>query len=163
MLGYALSVGGAALGIVGMMTRSFPLLLVGMALFGIAQTSNLLARYAAADVSPGPQRGRAMGLIVWGSAVGSLVGPNLMEPAVRAGAHLDLSPAASAFLISLAGYWLAAILVEIFLRPDRSRSRVVRRTWAAAGPPSVRGRSAGSWEICAYSSRWRRSRSASSS
>src|SRR5882672_10562310 len=74
VLGYALSVCGAALGIVGMMTRSFPLLLVGMALFGIAQTSNLLARYAAADVSPGTQRGRAMGLIVWGSAVGSLIG-----------------------------------------------------------------------------------------
>src|SRR3989441_6353162 len=79
VLGYALSVGGAALGIVGMMTRSFPLLLVGMALFGIAQTSNLLARYAAADVSPGTQRGRAMGLIVWGSAVGSIVGPILID------------------------------------------------------------------------------------
>ncbi|PYM94029.1 MAG: MFS transporter [Candidatus Rokuibacteriota bacterium] len=142
VLGYALSVGGAALGIVGMMTRSFPLLLVGMALFGIAQTSNLLARYAAADVSPGPQRGRAMGLIVWGSAVGSLVGPNLMEPAVRAGAHLDLSPAASAFLISLAGYGLAAILVEIFLRPDPLA--IARRQENVGGRgPAERARSLG--------------------
>src|SRR5437870_9821245 len=117
-LGYALAVLGSLLGMVGVVVSSFALLLGGMALFGIAQTSNLLARYAAADVSPGTQRGRAMGLIVWGSAVGSLIGPNLMNPAVRAGAHVGLAPAASAFLISLAGYGLAAILVEIFLRPD---------------------------------------------
>jgi len=32
--------------------------------FGTAQTSNLLARHAAADLTPGAQRGRALGLIV---------------------------------------------------------------------------------------------------
>ena len=44
VLGYGLAVVGAALGIVGVLVNSFALLLVGMALFGIAQTSNLLAR-----------------------------------------------------------------------------------------------------------------------
>src|SRR5262245_30935512 len=48
-LGYGLAVVGAGLGMAGVLARSFPLLLVGMILFGIAQTSNLLARYAAAD------------------------------------------------------------------------------------------------------------------
>ena len=117
-LGYALGAAGAAVGVVGVLTRSFPLLLLGMAFFGIAHTSNLLARYAAADVTPGPQRGRAMGLIVWGSTVGSIVGPNLMSPAVAVGALIGVSPVASAFLVSVAGYGLAAILVELFLRPD---------------------------------------------
>lgn len=117
-LGYALGVVGAVLGGVGVLVHSFLLFLVGMALFGVAQTSNLLARYAAADVSPGRQRGRAMGLIVWGSTVGSIVGPNLMSPAVAVGARLGVSPVASAFLISVAGYGLAAILVQLFLRPD---------------------------------------------
>src|SRR5688572_5751441 len=79
VLGYGLGVVGTVLGIVGVAVHSFSLLLGGMALFGIGHTSNLLARYAAADVSPGPQRGRAMGLIVWGSTVGSVLGPNLME------------------------------------------------------------------------------------
>src|SRR5215831_10263670 len=45
-LGYGLAVVGAQLGMVGALLRSFPLLLFGMALFGIANTSNLLARYA---------------------------------------------------------------------------------------------------------------------
>ena len=65
-LGYGLAVAGAALGMMGVAIRSFSLLLGGMVLFGLASTSNLLARYAAADVSPGAQCGRAMGLIVWG-------------------------------------------------------------------------------------------------
>ena len=89
-----------------------------MALFGVSQTSNLLSRYAAADVSPGGQRGRAMGFIVWGSSAGSLIGPNLMEPALRLGRSFGLEPTASAFLISVGGYVVAALLVELFLRPD---------------------------------------------
>jgi MFS family permease len=117
-LGYAVAVVGAGLGIVGVVQSSFALFLAGMALFGTANTSNLLARYAAADISPGAQRGRAMGLIVWGSALGSIVGPMLMAPAIRVGAAVGVSAVASAFLISVAGYALAAILVQAFLRPD---------------------------------------------
>jgi MFS family permease len=116
--GYAVAVAGAILGIVGVVQQSFALFLAGMALFGIANTSNLLARYAAADITPGAQRGRAMGLIVWGSAAGSIVGPMLMNPAIRVGAALGLSSVASAFLISVAGYALAALLVQALLRPD---------------------------------------------
>src|SRR5439155_11801799 len=118
VLGYALAVVGTALGLVGVLIRSFPLLLLGMGLFGIANTSNLLARYAAADVSPGARRGQAMGLIVWGSTAGSIIGPNLMGLAVEVGRPLGLSPVGSAFLISLAGYGLASLVIEVLLRPD---------------------------------------------
>jgi MFS family permease len=117
-LGYGLAVLGTLIGMVGVTLGSFTLLLAGMALFGISQTSNLLSRYAAADVSPTVQRGRAMGLIVWGSSAGSMIGPNLMEPSLRLGGALGIAPAASAFLISVAGYTVAAVLVELFLRPD---------------------------------------------
>jgi MFS family permease len=117
-LGYGLAVVGAALGIMGLAVRSFALLLGGMALFGVASASNLLARYAAADVSPGSERGRAMGLIVWGSTVGSVVGPNLMAPALWLGGLIGVPDAASPFLVSLGGYGLAALLVQAFLRPD---------------------------------------------
>jgi MFS family permease len=139
-LGYGLAVAGAALGIVGVMSRSFSLLLVGMAFFGIGSTSNLLARYAAADVSPGPQRGRAMGLIVWGSTVGSVIGPNLMGPVLHVGDALGVSPAASAFLISIAGYGLAAILVEMFLRPDPLAIARQLQDVAAGGRPAALAR-----------------------
>jgi MFS family permease len=117
-IGYGVAVLGAALGMAGLLAGSFALLLLGMALFGVAHTSNLLARYAAADVTVAAERGRAMGLIVWGSTIGSILGPNLMPAAVRVGALAGLSPVGSAFLISIAGYALAAVLVEALLRPD---------------------------------------------
>jgi MFS family permease len=117
-LGYGIAVAGAVLAMGGVLTSSFVMFLLGMTLFGISNTSNLLARYAAADLTPAASRGRAMGLIVWGSTIGSIIGPNLMTPAVRVGAQLGLSPVGSAFLISVAGYGLAAILVELLLRPD---------------------------------------------
>jgi MFS family permease len=139
-LGYALAVVGAVVGMMGVAARSFPLMLAGMALFGIASTSNLLARYAAADVNSGAQRGRAMGLIVWGSTIGSIIGPNLMGPALRVGHWLGVDPTASAFLVSVAGYGLAAVLIQAFLRPDplaiaRQREAAATDRPAAAARP----------------------------
>jgi MFS family permease len=135
VLGYGLAVVGTILGMVGVTIGSFPLLLVGMALFGVSQTSNLLSRYAAADVYPGERRGRAMGLIVWGSTAGSIIGPNLMEPALRLGGLLGVAPAASAFLISVGAYVLAAVLIETLLRPDPlAVARATHASVAASRP-----------------------------
>jgi MFS family permease len=142
-LGYSLAIVGALLGMAGVAVRSFPLVLAGMALFGIASTSNLLARYAAADVSTGAQRGRAMGLIVWGSTVGSMIGPNLMGPALRVGALLGIESTASAFLVSVAGYALGALLIQIFLRPDPLTLARQAQEIADAGVTAVTARSLG--------------------
>lgn len=141
-LGYGIAVAGAVLAMGGVITSSFLMFLIGMTLFGISNTSNLLARYAAADITPAAHRGRAMGLIVWGSAVGSILGPNLMTPAVQVGARLGLSPVGSAFLISVAGYALSAILVELLLRPDPLT--IARRLEApAAGTTATPARTLG--------------------
>ena len=140
-LGYGLAVVGAMLGLLGVAVRSFPLMLFGMALFGIASTSNLLARYAAADVSRPEQRGRAMGLIVGGSALGSIIGPNLMPPALSLGARLDIPATASPFLVSVAGYGVAAVLTVLFLRPDPLA--LARRAAAEAGRPAGPARALG--------------------
>jgi MFS family permease len=142
-LGYGLAVIGAVLGLLGVAGRSFTLMLVGMALFGIASTSNLLARYAAADVSPPAHRGRAMGLIVWGSTVGSIIGPNLMAPALHLGALLGVPATASAFLVSVAAYGVAALLTFGFLRPDPLAIARQEQASADAGRPAGRARPLG--------------------
>jgi MFS family permease len=142
-LGYGLGVVGAVLAVAGVALRNFSLLLVGMTLFGIGNTSNLLARYAAADVSLGAQRGRAMGLIVWGSAGGAIIGPNLMAPALSVGNLLGIAPAASGFLISVAGYGAAALLVEAFLRPDPLSVALQLQVHAERARPAAAARSLG--------------------
>jgi len=142
-LGYGLAVAGAVLGLLGVAVRSFPLMLAGMALFGIASTSNLLARYAAADVSRPEQRGRAMGIIVGGSALGSIIGPNLMAPALALGARLGIPDTASPFLVSVAGYGVAAVLTFLFLRPDPLALARRDAAEADAGRPAGLARSLG--------------------
>lgn len=142
-LGYGLATIGAVLGLLGMSARSFTVMLVGLALFGIASTSNLLARYAAADVSSPANRGRAMGLIVWGSTVGSIIGPNLMAPAVRLGGWIAVPGPESAFLVSVAAYAVAAVLTFCFLRPDPLTIARREQATADAGRPAGVARALG--------------------
>ena len=117
-LGYGLAVLGSILSLGGVLALSFPLLLLGMALFGIGNASNLLGRFAAADLSSADGRGRAIGLIVSGGTIGSILGPLLVPPAASVGDALGIGQPASAFLIGVVGFGLAAILTELFLRPD---------------------------------------------
>src|SRR5918992_463666 len=117
-LGYLLAVLGSILSMVGVIDRSFALFLVGMFLFGFGQASSLLGRFAAADVSTADQRGRAIGLIVGGATAGSIIGPNLMAPATTLAVWLGLPAAGGPFLIGIGGFGLAALLIELLLRPD---------------------------------------------
>lgn len=117
-LGYQLAVLGSGLGMVGAIGRSFPLLLLGMVLFGVGNASNLLSRFAAADVSPAVQRGRAIGLIVGGATFGSILGPNLLAVSAWVAEWIGLPIGGSAFLIGVVGFGLAALLIDTLLRPD---------------------------------------------
>ena len=117
-LGYQLAVLGSCLGMAGAIGRSFPLLLFGMFLFGIGNASNLLSRFAAADVSPMAQRGRAIGLIVGGATLGAILGPNLLALAARLAEAVGLPLSGSAFLVGIVGFGVAAVLVDALLRPD---------------------------------------------
>jgi MFS family permease len=117
-LGYLLAVLGSGLSMVGVVQRSFPLFLLGMFLFGVGNTSNLLARFAAADVSTTDQRGRAIGLIVGGATAGSVIGPNLLAPATQLAGALGLPAVGGPFLIGIGGFGLAGLLIELWLRPD---------------------------------------------
>src|SRR4029450_7114525 len=94
-LGYGLAVAGAVIGMLGVMGGSFAVMLAGIPFSGAGSPSNLLARYAAADITAAAQRGKAMGLIVWGSALGSMLGPMLMDPGLRRGAALGLASGAA--------------------------------------------------------------------
>src|SRR5215204_362737 len=117
-LGYVLAVLGSVLSMAGVVQRSLPLFLAGMFLFGFGQTSGLLGRFAAADISTASQRGRAIGLIVGAATAGSVIGPNLMAPATTLGVALGLPAVGGPFLIGIGGFGLAAVLLQMLLRPD---------------------------------------------
>ncbi|MFL5642001.1 MAG: MFS transporter, partial [Chloroflexota bacterium] len=68
--GYLIGVAGALLAGTAVVTRSFPLLLLGSVLIGFGNASNQLSRYAAADLFPASRRASAIGIVVWGATFG---------------------------------------------------------------------------------------------
>ena len=117
-LGYLLGIAGAVLLITAGVVRSFPLLLLGSVLFGGATTSNSQARYAAADLAEDRHRGRDLSVVVWATTIGAVLGPNLVGLAGTVADALHLPALTGAFVFSLAGFVLAAVLITLRLRPD---------------------------------------------
>jgi len=111
------AIGGLSAGI-ALWRGSFPLFLVGMGMFGFAQSAMQLGRFAAAEVNPAAKRGQAIANVVLGGTVGAIVGPLLVGPAgvmaARAGIDELVGPYGTALLL----FVLAALIVFAWLRPD---------------------------------------------
>jgi MFS family permease len=130
-LGYVLGTVGAVVLTVSGIVRSFPLLLLGSALFGGAQTANSQARYAAVDLSEDARRGRDLSVVVWATTIGSVLGPNLIGVGGRMADRIGIPSLTGAFVFSVAGFLLAIALLATRLRPDPlllARSRAAATT-----------------------------------
>ena len=116
--GYVISVIGAVIAAVGVISRSFPLFLAGSMLIGFGNSANQLSRYAAADMYEPSRRASALGIVVWGATVGAVLGPNLVAPAGSLAVAAGLPALAGAYLIPILLVGPAAILTFVRLRPD---------------------------------------------
>ena len=83
--GYLLAIFGGFIAGYGAETKTLWIFLFGLFVFGNGQASNLLSRYAAADLATTDQRGRAMSRILFASTFGAVFGPLLIKPAEQAG------------------------------------------------------------------------------
>lgn len=137
-LGYSVGVLGALVATLAVITRSFPLLLAGTLLIGFGNTSNQLSRYTNADMVPLAKRASAIGLVVWASTVGSVIGPQMVPIASGMAQAAGLPPLAGPYLVPVLFVGLAAVLSFAFLRPDpyelADREAI---ELAAAGPRSA--------------------------
>ncbi|MFD1831906.1 MFS transporter [Streptomyces desertarenae] len=132
--GYLVGAAGGVLVVLASAAGSFPLLLLGTAVFGAGSCANLQARFAAADLAEPAHRGRAISTVVWATTIGAVLGPNIAAPAGRSTAGLGIPEAAGPFLWGAAVFLLAAVLVLALLRPD---PLLTARALAAAGPASA--------------------------
>jgi len=129
-LGYGIGAAGALLAGAAVVLASFPLFLAATVAMGFANSANQLSRYAAADMYEGTRRASAIGLVVWGSTFGAVVGPNLVTFAGGLAEGLDLPRLAGIYGITILFVGAAALLTLIGLRPDPST--VVHGAGAAA-------------------------------
>jgi MFS family permease len=138
--GYLVGAFGAGLAIAAAVLGSFPLHVVASLAFGWASAANLQARYAATDLAPAADRGRALSTVVWATTVGAVLGPNLTGPGGAVATALALPALAGPYVFSLASFLAAASVQVVGLRPDplviarESEDRPVGRTET----PSIR-------------------------
>ena len=117
-VGYVLAVVGALIATLAIVTRSFPILVLGTFLIGFGNSSNNLSRYAAADLVPSKRRPVAIGLVVWAATIGGVVGPWLVPLAKDLAPKLNLPPLAGPYLVPVVFVAIAAALSFLLLRPD---------------------------------------------
>ena len=117
-LGYVIGITGAVVATIAVVSRSLPMLLIGMALIGFGNSSNQLSRYVAADLFPVARRASAIGLVVWGATFGAVLGPNLVGWAGEIGEGIGLPALAGAYLLPVVFVGAAAALSFALLRPD---------------------------------------------
>ncbi len=116
--GYAIGLCGGLIVGFGARWSSYPVVLLGLLLFGASTTANLQARFAAADVVSDRRRARSVGLVVWSTTIGVVFGPKLSGPAGRLADGLGFPELGGAYVVGGAVFSLAALVCWFALRPD---------------------------------------------
>jgi len=98
-IGLTLSLVGTLLIGTAVLRSSFPLLIVGLMVFGLGVGAGQQLRLAAADLYPPDRRAQGLGYVLTGSLVGVVGGPTLITLAQRLGPGLGVDPIALAWLL----------------------------------------------------------------
>ena len=134
--GHLCAAAGAGVVLLAAGAESFLLLCLGTAMFAVANTSNLLARYAATDLSEPARRARAISAVLLATAAGAVLGPSLASATEPLAEGLGLTPNAGPFVVSIAAFAVAAAIILVLLRPD---PLLVSRALERAAPAPAAG------------------------
>jgi MFS family permease len=93
-------------------------MLMGNFLVGAASAAGYQARFAAIDLATNETRAKQLSFVVWGSTIGAVTGPNLMQPAGNLAENFGLPRLVGPYLISATTLVLAIFVISIFLKPD---------------------------------------------
>ena len=116
--GFMAGVIGSLFAILGGSQKNIYLMLAGTFLVGAASAAGYQARFAAVDLATNETRAKQLSFVVWGSTVGAVAGPNLMEPAGNVAEQLGLPRLVGPYVVSAVTLTLAIVVIQLFLRPD---------------------------------------------
>jgi MFS family permease len=117
-VGFIAGIIGSLCAIVGGAEKNIYLMLTGTFLVGAASAAGYQARFAAVDLATNETRAKQLSFVVWGSTVGAVAGPNLMEPAGNLAENLNLPRLVGPYVVSATTLLLATLVIQFFLRPD---------------------------------------------
>lgn len=117
-VGFLLCTVGSILSALAIGWESLIGLLLGTLIAGMGRGIGEQARFAAAEVESADRRAKAIGLIVFASTIGAIVGPRLLAPSERFALTFGLMGETGPFLVGALLFYLAFMLTALFLRPD---------------------------------------------
>jgi len=117
-LGYFLGSIGAIFAIIGGVYRVTAVVLLGTFLVGAASAAGYQARFAAVDLAKDHLRAKHLSIVVWGSTIGAVLGPNLMAPFGYIAASLGLPQLVGPYLLAVFMLGIGAILIAVGINPD---------------------------------------------
>lgn len=117
-VGHLVAGAGAGIVVLAAGLESFVVLCLGMAAFGLGNTSNLLARFAATDLAEPQRRARAISVVLLATAAGAVAGPNFASSAAPLAEALGVLDSAGAFAVAVVAHGVAALILLVLLRPD---------------------------------------------
>ncbi len=118
---------GSVLAITGGATAILPLMLLGNFFVGSASAAGYQARFAAIDLSSDEHKARHLSYVVWGSTVGAVTGPNLMQPAGGIAEYFGLPRLVGPYMISVVAFFASVLVITFFLKPDPYLLSIQRR------------------------------------
>ncbi|MFE6740266.1 MFS transporter [Streptomyces tubercidicus] len=120
-LGYAVGALGSLGVVVAATLGSAVLLFLSLVVYGAGTSTNLMARYAGADLASAERRGRAVSTVLFATTLGAVVGPNLVTFTGQVAHSWGIPRLAGPFLLAVAAFGSAAVVLAALLRPDPLR------------------------------------------
>ncbi len=130
-LGFAVGMVGALVAGGAVVARSFPVFLAGLTVMGVSKAAMELGRFAAAEVHPPLERGRAISNVVLGGTVGAIFGPLLVGPTGALAQAVAFPELAGPYSVGIVLFAVGAVMLLAGLRPE---PRDVGREIAALYP-----------------------------
>lgn len=127
------------------------LLFASLLVYGAGAATNLQARYAGADLAAPSRRGRAVSIVLIATAVGAILGPNLVELTGAVAGSFGVPALAGPFMLAVLAYVSGAVVLWLLLRPDPlllAQSRAAALS-SPAGKPTGRPLTSWSWALAA--------------
>ena len=119
LIGWTVAGVGSFVACVAVLTNMYLLLVLGALAIGVGNGTNLAARYAAADLALPDHRARTIGVLVWASSIGSVLGPTVaLGPTGWFAEQLNLPTLAGPYLMGTLVFVVAGAVVHTQLRPD---------------------------------------------
>ncbi|WP_432035192.1 MFS transporter [Streptomyces cucumeris] len=145
-LGYATAAAGSLGVVVAGTADSVPLLFLSLVLYGAGSATNLLARYAGADLAPPDRRGRAVSTVLLATTFGAVLGPNLVGVTGDLAHSWAMPRLVGPFLLAAVAYTLGSCVLAGWLRPDPlllARELAAREAASDSGDATETGSAAG--------------------